>query len=165
MARKALLIALALILALAVPALAQKKSGDKSPTPLAASPAVAAKGNPEITNFGQRWSAMTDKERDFFLEGVATAFRIMCLNVAFGGPDASKNPQDVQKNFMDCFLAQFPYKTGTVKDAMTGLYKDKANNIIPYDLMFGMALLKVKGDPIDDNLAKLRQELSKRGKK
>jgi len=164
MARKALLIALALILALAVPALAQKKTGDKSPTPLASSPSAAAKGNGEVTNFGQRWTAMTDKERIFFVEGIATAFRILCLNVAFGGPDSSKNPQDAQKSFMDCFLAQFPYQPYMVKDAMTGLYQDKANNIIPFDLMYGMALLKVKGDPIEDNLAKLRQDLSKRGK-
>ena len=165
MARKALLITLALILALAVPALAQKKTGDKSATPLSSSPSVAAKGHGEVTNFGQRWSAMSDKEREFFLEGIATAFRIMCLNVAFSGVDSSKaNPQDVQKSFMDCFLAQFPYKPGVVKEAMTSLYLDKANNIIPYDLMFGMALLKVKGDPFEDNLVKLRQDLTRRGK-
>ena len=51
MARKALLITLALILALAVPALAQKKSGDKSATPLASSPSVAAKGHGEVHQF------------------------------------------------------------------------------------------------------------------
>ena len=61
-------------------------------------------------------------------------------------------------------MAQFPYKPGAIKEAMTSLYQDKANNIIPYDLMFGMALLKVKGDPFEDNLARLRQDLSRRGK-
>jgi hypothetical protein len=164
MARKALLIALALMLALAVPALAQKKTGDKSPTPLASSPADAAKGHGEVTNFGQRWTAMTDKERNSFLEGVVSAFRIVCLNVAMGGPDTSKNPKDMQKNFMDCFLAQFPYQSYMVKEAMTSLYQDKANNIIPFDIMYGMALLKVKGDPVEDNLVKLRQDLNRRGK-
>lgn len=164
MARKALLIALALILAFAVPALAQKKSADKAPAPLAASPSAAAKPGPSVTNFGQRWNAMTDHEHEVFLEGIATAFRILCMNVVMSGETAPKNPQEADKRFKECFLAQFPYQTALVKEAMNSLYQDKANSIIPYDLMYGMALLKVKGDPIEDNLAKLRQDLSKRGK-
>jgi hypothetical protein len=159
MARKALLIALALILAFASSALAQKKA----PAPLASSPSAAAKGPAEVTNFGQRWSAMTDKERESFLEGMAFAFRIYCLNAVMAGDNKPQNAQEADKRFKECFLAQFPYQPALVKEAMTSLYQDKANNNIPFDMMYGMALLKVKGDPIDENLAKLRQEL-KRGK-
>jgi len=159
MARKALLIVLALILAFAAPAMAQKKSA----APLAAAPSAAAKGSAEVTNFGQRWTAMTDKERDLFLEGIATAFRILCMNVVLGGETKPQNAQDADKRFKECFLAQYPYQSSLIKQAMNTLYQDKANNIVPYDLMFGMALLKVKGDPIEDNLAKLRQDLSRRG--
>jgi hypothetical protein len=63
---------------------------------------------------------------------------------------------------MECFAGIFPYKLGDIKSAMTSLYQDKNNNIIPYDIMYGMSLLKVKGDPYEDNLVRLRQDLAKR---
>ena len=160
MARKALLISLALILALAVPALAQKKPGAKTPTPLGGSPSsTAAQAHQKFSGFGQRWTTMSDKEHDSFLLGVVTAFRIYCMEAV--ASDKSQNPQDVSKRFLECFASNFPYQPSVVKEAMNSLYQDKANNNISFDYMFGIALLKVKGDPIDDNLVKLRQESEK----
>lgn len=158
MARKALLFSLALILALAAPAWAQKKSDPKAP--------VAVGGQQStVSNFGQRWTAMTDKERDMFLEGMATALRMVCTTAVFTAEPKPKDMNEANKRFMECFSAQFPYKPWDIKNAMNALYQDKANNIVPYDIMYGMALLKVKGDPYEENLAKLRQDLNKRGAK
>lgn len=161
MARKALLIALALTLALAGAAHAQK-GADKKPTSLSSAPSAAAAGPATVTNFGQRWTAMSDKERDTFLEGMTTALRLVCTNAVLGQETKPVDMQAANKSFMECFAGVFPYKPGDIKSAMTSLYQDKNNNIIPYDIMYGMALLKVKGDPYEDNLARLRQDLAKR---
>lgn len=160
MARKALLIALALTLAFAAPAVAQQKKSDpKAPVPL------SGQQQATVSNFGQRWTAMTDKERDTFLEGMATALRMVCTTAVFTAEPKPKDMTEANKRFIECFSAQFPYKPGDIKGAMNSLYQDKANNIVPYDIMFGMALLKLKGDPYEENLAKLRQDLAKRGAK
>lgn len=161
MARKALLIALALTLALAGAAHAQK-SADKKPASLSSAPSAAAAGHATVTNFGQRWTAMTDKERDMFIEGMTTAIRLVCTNAVLGQETKPVDMQAANKSFMECFAGVFPYKPGDIKSAMTSLYQDKNNNIVPYDIMYGMALLKVKGDPYEDNLARLRQDLAKR---
>lgn len=163
MARKALLIALTLTLALAGTAQAQK-STDKKPTSLSSAPSAVAAGPATVSNFGQRWSAMTDKERDSFLEGMASAIRLVCTNAVFGQETKPVDMQAANKSFMECFAGVFPFKPGDIKSAMTSLYQDKNNNIIPYDIMYGMALLKVKGDPYEESLTRLRQDLSKRGK-
>uniref|UniRef100_A0A7C4AH86 Uncharacterized protein n=1 Tax=Fundidesulfovibrio putealis TaxID=270496 RepID=A0A7C4AH86_9BACT len=161
MARKALLTVIALLVAFSVPAYAQKKSGDKQPTPMSQAASAAS-----VSNFGQRWAAMGEKERDGFLEGMVTAFRIMCLNAVMGGLDAkSQNAQEADKKFKECMVGFFPYQMHLVRQAMTELYQDKANNAVPFDVCFGVALLKIKGDPYEENLAKLRQDLAKRGGK
>jgi len=159
MARKVWLMVLALTLLMAVPALAQKP-GNKAPTPLEGAPsATAASAHRQFSGFGQYWNAMSDKEHDAFMRGVVTAFRIYCMEAV--ASDKSQSPQDTNKHFMECFASNFPYQPGLVKEAMNSLYQDKANNIIPFDYMFGLALLKVKGDPIDDRLARLRQDSEK----
>ncbi len=153
MARKALLIVLALTLTLAVPAFAQKKSEPKAPVPVG--------HQASVSNFGQRWNSMTDKERDHFLQGMIYAIRLVCTNAVFSSANKPANMQEAGKQFAECFKAQFPYSPGDVKVAMTALYQDKANDIVPFDLMYGMALLKIKGDPYEQNLTKLRQDLAK----
>ena len=161
MARKALLTALALILALAVPAFAQQKGGDKK---AAASSAASTAPKSAVTNFGQRWTGMSDKERDLFLEGMVSAFRIICVNQLYTLDASKTSPQEADKAFRECFSVLFPYRPYDVKQAMTAIYQDKANNIIPFDIAYGQALLKVKGDPIEDNLTKLRQDLTRQAK-
>lgn len=162
MARKAVLTALALILALAVPAFAQQKGAEKKSATSAAASSAAAHNS--VTNFGQRWTAMADKEREAFLEGMAFAFRTACMSAVMSLDSTKTNPQEADKTFRECFSGWFPYRPYDVKQAMTTIYQDKANNIIPFDIAYGQALLKVKGDPIEDNLAKLRQDLAKRAK-
>lgn len=167
MARKACLIAMILVLGLAVPALAQKKAaGDKTPTPLSGSPAsTASHASQSFSNFGQTWTGMSEKERNYFIEGMVASFRIICLNaVVASGQGAPGSQQDADKKFRECMGAWFPYRPSEVRDSMTALYQEKANNVVPFDTMFGMALLKIKGDPYEENLAKLRQDLAKRAK-
>ncbi|WP_243438904.1 hypothetical protein [Fundidesulfovibrio soli] len=166
MARKALLTALALILALAVPAFAQQKAGDKKPAASGAASGAAASAAPRATvsNFGQRWNGMTDKERELYLEGMAFAFRTVCMSAVMTLDSSKTSPQEADKAFRECFSGWFPYRPYDVKQAMNAIYQDKANNIIPFDIAYGQALLKVKGDPIEENLNKLRQDLAKRAK-
>ena len=160
MARKAVFIALILVLALSGQALAQKKT-DKAPTSLASQPSAAAAGPGTIKDFGNRWNAMGDKERTAFLEGMVSGFRIVCLNVVMAGQSAPPSAQEAEKKFKECVLPMFPYAIREVKEAMNSLYQDKANNVVPFDMMYGMALLKVKGDPaLDDSLVSLRKNLA-----
>ncbi|WP_243313900.1 hypothetical protein [Fundidesulfovibrio agrisoli] len=165
MARKALLTALALILALAVPAFAQQKGGDKKAAASgASSSAASAAPRATVSNFGQRWNGMTDKERELYLEGMAFAFRTVCMSAVMTLDSAKTSPQEADKTFRECFSSWFPYRPYEVKQAMTAIYQDKANNIIPFDIAYGQALLKVKGDSIEDNLTKLRQDLARQAK-
>lgn len=161
MARKAALFALTLILALALPALAQKK--DKAPQPLAGAPSAKAAGaNLKVTDFGVRWSSMTDQERNHFIEGMVTSIRFICTNSVYGAEPKQMDMKDADKHVLECIAANFPYKPSDVKAAMTALYQDKANNNVPYDTMYGFALFKVKGESYEENLAKVRQLFDKR---
>lgn len=161
MARKALLIALVLVLSLAGQAFAQKK--DKTPVGLSSSPSAAASGPQTVRDFGTRWTAMPDRERSVFLEGMVSAFRILCLNAVMAGQTTPPSAQEAEKKFKECVINWFPYQIRDVSQAMTELYQDKANNNIPFDTMYGMSLLKIKGDPaLDENLSKLRKDLSNR---
>lgn len=163
MARKATLFALTLILALALPALAQKK--DKTPAPLDGAPSAKAAGaNLKVTDFGARWSAMTDMERNHFIEGMVTSIRFICTNTVYGVEPKQMDMKEADKRVLECIAANFPYKPSEVKAAMTSLYQDKTNNNIPYDTMYGFALFKVKGENYQENLAKVRQIFDKRAK-
>lgn len=159
MARKALLIALILSLA-AAPALAAEKKAKAQG--LESSPSSsAAQAVHQFTGFGQRWTSMSDKEHDSFLLGMLTSFRIYCMEAVESDKTQSMAPQDVNKRFLGCIASNFPYAPVQVKQAMDDLYRDKTNNTIPFDYMYGIALLKVKGEPVEENLAKLRQDSAK----
>ena len=155
MAKKALILTVALLCAFAVPAMAQKKaSTDKKPTP------VAAAAHSEVSDFGVRWQAMSDKEREGFLRGMATAFRVVCLQVAAQDGKTS-DPAELNKRFMECFISTMPYQPNRIKDAMTSLYQDKANNHIPYDMLYSAALLKAGDKPYEENLVQMRKVAAK----
>lgn len=160
MAKKALILTVALLCAFAVPAMAQTKkpSGDKKPTPVAAAPA-----HMEVSDFGTRWQAMSDKERHDFLFGMATAFRVACMNAAVGD-GTNKDPAEYNKNVMGCIVSVMPYQINPIKDAMTSLYQDKANNHVSFDVIYGMALLKIAGKPYDEMLAQQRKMAESFGK-
>ncbi|GFK93523.1 hypothetical protein NNJEOMEG_01357 [Fundidesulfovibrio magnetotacticus] len=165
MARKAALTALTLILALAlaVPALAQKK--DKTPAPLDGAPSAKAAGaNLKVTDFGARWTAMTDRERNHFIEGMVTSIRFLCTNTIYGADPKQMDMKDAEKRVVECIASNFPYMPHDIKAAMTAIYQDKANNSLPYDIVYGFALFKVKGDSYEENLAKVRQLYDKRAK-
>lgn len=152
MAKKALILTVALLCAFAVPAMAQQKkaSADKKPVP------VAASGQSEVSDFGARWQGMSDKEREGFMRGMATAFRVVCMNVA-AGDGKNKDAADLNKRFMECFVSVMPYPINAVKAAMTSLYQDKANNHVPYDMLYGAALLKAGDKPYEESLIQLRK--------
>ncbi|GAB6039156.1 hypothetical protein JCM15519_37150 [Fundidesulfovibrio butyratiphilus] len=156
MAKKILLAALLVAVAFASPAWSKK---EKTPTPLSSSSESSAPQS--ISNFGTRWLDMSAKERMAFIEGMASAFRVICQNVIFQGDNKPKNAQEAQQRFRDCMLPMMPYRPTEIVDAMTALYQDKANNILSWDLVYGIALVKIKGDPYEDNLAKLRQDVNK----
>lgn len=155
MAKKILLAALLVAVALASPAWAKK---DKSPTPLSSSSSEApAKG---VHDFGARWMGMSVGEKAAFVEGIATGFRVVCLNATMAADAKPKDNKEVSQRFVECMVSLFPYKTSEVVDAMTALYQDKSNNILSWDLVYGISLVKIKGDPYEDNLKQLRQNVN-----
>ena len=159
MAKKALILTLALLCAFAVPAMAQQKkaSGEKK------SSIATAPAHMEINDFGSRWSGMSDKERHGFLLGMATAFRVVCMNVA-AGDGTNKDPADYNKNVMMCISNVMPYQIAPIIEAMTSLYQDKTNNRISFDAIYGVALLKMAGKPFDESLAQQRKLADALGK-
>jgi hypothetical protein len=161
MARNALLMVLALTLLSAAPALAQTKPGEKKATSLDATPsATAAKANRQFANFGQAWTAMPDNERHDFLLGFVTSIRIVCASFASEG-EGKQHPQDMPKLVNGCISTNFPAQIMDVKEAMTALYQDKANNHIPYGDMLRFAMMKVTGKPYEDDLAQGREQFDK----
>ena len=152
MAKKALILTVALLCAFAVPAMAQQKksSGDKKPVP------VAGAAHADVSDFGARWQGMSDKEREGFIMGMATAFRVMCMNVA-AGDGSNKDPLEFTKRVRECFISVMPYQPSRIKEAMTSLYQDKANNHVPFDMLYSVALLKAGDKPYDESLVQLRK--------
>jgi hypothetical protein len=159
MAKKALIIALLMVFACAAQAMAQKP--DKKAAPKPASEQLTHR---EAINFGERWQGMGEETKRAFLEGMASAFRIVCLNSVTSLDSKPADVKDVNKRFMECMVSFFPFQINQVQETMTDLYQDKANTIIAFDDMYYQALLKIKGDPIDDNLKQLRQKMEKLSK-
>jgi len=163
MARKALFIVLILSL-MAVPALAKtKSSGQAGATATATAP--AGQNNRIFADFGTRWNSMSDKERDAFMEGYISALRLLCTNsVMTAAKQTNKTPdqQEIAKQFNTCMTANFPFPPSSVKEAMSALYQESANNHIPFDVMIGFAFEKAGNKPYEDDLAKLRQDIETR---
>ena len=163
MARKALFIILILSL-MAAPALAKQTvsaSKDKTPVSVGKEKAPAPTRQPRVfANFGDRWNAMSDKERDSFLEGYYMAFHLVCTNVAMasaGQNNQAPNQQEREKQLTNCMVANLPFAPSSTKAVLTELYQDSANNHMPFDQMIGIAFEKMAGHPYEENLAKLRQ--------
>jgi hypothetical protein len=157
MARKALFIVLALTLITAAPALAQKKPSSKAA--VASDDASSATAAPKPLSFGQRWNAMSDKEHDAFLLGMLAAIQNRCQTLVANSQ--TTDIKEANKTAVNCLGSLFPYAPALVKQAMSELYQNKANNSISFDYMYGVALLKIKGTPVEDNLVKLRQASEK----
>lgn len=154
MAKKALMIVLVMIFAWSAQAQAQKpeKKSEKKP-------AAALSAPREMMDMGGHWTSMSDESKTTFLEGMLTAYRTVCMNSVTSLDSKTADVQDVNKRFMECLAALFPYQPSQVKETMTSLYQDKDNAKIPFDDIYYLALLKIKGDPIDDKLKSLRQKM------
>ena len=154
MAKKALILTVALLCAFAVPAMAQQKkaaTGDKKPVSMA-----PATGHADVSDFGTRWQGMSEKERESFLLGMGSAFRVVCMNAA-SGDGTNKDVLEANKRFKECMLTFMPYQISVIKASMTSLYQDKANNQMPFDMLYGVALLKAGEKPYEDSLMQLRK--------
>jgi hypothetical protein len=117
--------------------------------------------------FAHAWTNYSDKEHRAFIFGLATAVRIMCMDLTTTQKDAT--PQTIEKNFRDCFNSYAGIEPEKVIAAMNALYADSKNSMIPLDGMYKIALMKVRGDKVDDILAqsrkygeKLKKELDQR---
>lgn len=117
-------------------------------------PALAAQANATGT-FAHAWTNYNEKERRAFLFGLATAVRMMCTDIITGQKGAT--PQTIEKNFRDCFNAYAGIEPDQVISTMNGLYADPKNAMIPLDGMYKIALMKIRGDKIDDVLAQSRK--------
>lgn len=105
--------------------------------------------------FAHAWSNYTDKERQAFLFGLATAVRMMCTDIMTGQKGATA--QTIETNFRDCFNSYAGIEPAQVISAMNGLYADPKNAMIPLDGMYKIALMKLRGDKIDEVLVQSRK--------
>jgi hypothetical protein len=117
-------------------------------------PALAAQPAP-AGSFAHAWTNYNDKERRAFIFGLATAVRIMCTDITTAQKDAS--PQTIETNFRDCFNSYAGIDPEQVISAMNALYADPKNAMIPLDGVYKIALMKVRGDKIDDVLVQSRK--------
>jgi hypothetical protein len=115
----------------------------------------------ELTDLGGYWLAMSEESKMAFLEGMSAAFRVVCLNSVMPQDTKNVDAKELNKRFGECITMFYPYRAGVVKETMTSLYQDRANSKIPFDDMYGMALFKIKGEPIEENLKILRQKMEK----
>lgn len=150
MAPKALLLALCLCFAWVSPALPAAKSG---------SPVAVANPRTDVTDFGARWTAMSNSEKEYFLIGMDSAFRLMCNIAVNTTAEGEKDPKVLEQRFFECLAQYAPFKITAVKDAMTALYADRANRHIAWDDMYGYALLRVAQKPYEDKLADARKRM------
>lgn len=117
--------------------------------------------------FAHAWNKYSPQEHHAFFIGLATAVRIMCTD--FSAAQKGADAQTIEKNFRDCFNSYAGIDPEKVISAMNALYADPKNALIPLDGMYKIALMKVRGDKVDEVLVqsrkygeKLKKELDQR---
>ena len=160
MTRKALLLALLLVLVVfRVPAFAGSSVG-----------AVSSSAGAGTGTFAHAWNSYSEKEKKSFLFGLATAVRIMCTDAISMQKDAK--PQDIESHFRNCFNSYVGVEPDRAISEMNALYADSKNAMIPIDGVYKIAIMRIRGDKVDDLLVqsrkygeRLKQELDQqRGK-
>jgi hypothetical protein len=136
MSKKALLlIALFVFVVCRIPAYAAGPSGDKT--------------------FAQAWTGYSDKEKRSFLFGVATSARAICTDISTMQKDASA--QTIETTFRDCFNSYAGVDPDRLIAAMTTLYNDPKNAMIPIDGAYKISLMQVRGDKVDEIIVQARK--------
>lgn len=154
MTRKALLFVLFFVLVV-FPAQAYAGSS------VSASTAKAGSGS---GTFAHAWTSYSSKEKRSFLFGLATAVRIMCTDISSMQKNAK--PQEIETNFRGCFNSYVGVEPERAIEAMDSLYADAKNAMIPIDGAYKIAIMRIRGDKVDDVIVqsrkygeRLRQEL------
>ncbi len=119
-----------------------------------ASPAQNAPAK-DVQSFGHTWATYAEKEKKSFLIGVATAVRMMCMDILSNQKDAS--PQTIETQARDCFNSYVGYEPEKIIATMNELYADSKNALIPLDGVYKIALMKLHGEKIDEVLAQARK--------
>ena len=149
---KKVLVLVALLVSMSVSVLADAAS--KTPTPVQAQPQAVTGGGG--ASFAHSWTVYSDKEKRSFLFGLATAVRLMCTDLSTRQKDAKGGP-GVEQTFRDCFNAYAGMDPDAVVSAMTALYADPKNAMIPIDGAYMISLMKVRGDKVDDIIVQARK--------
>ena len=105
--------------------------------------------------FARAWNNYSEKEKHSFLFGLATAVRIMCTDISAMQKDAK--PQTIEANFRDCFNSYAGIEPAKLVAGMNELYADPKNAMIPLDGAYKIALMKSRGDKVDDIIVQSRK--------
>ena len=114
---------------------------------------AVAQGGP---SFAQAWSGQSDKEKESFIRGVVSGVRILCMDITVGLGKAA-DPENVNKQFRECFNAYVVDNPAKMIATMNELYADKKNAFIPFDGIYKIAGLKMNGQNVDKLLEQSRQ--------
>ncbi|QLA17450.1 hypothetical protein [Desulfolutivibrio sulfoxidireducens] len=107
-------------------------------------------------SFAQAWSGQSDKEKESFIRGVVSGVRILCMDITVGLGKAA-DPENVNKQFRECFNAYVVDNPAKMIATMNELYADKKNAFIPFDGIYKIAGLKMNGQNVDKLLEQSRQ--------
>jgi hypothetical protein len=117
-------------------------------------PAYAAGPGGE-NSFAHTWNSYSDKEKKSFLFGVATSARAICTDISSMQKDAST--QTIEATFRDCFNSYAGMEPDRVIAAMSALYADSKNALIPIDGAYKISLMQVRGDKVDEIIVQARK--------
>jgi hypothetical protein len=115
----------------------------------------------EPISFGEIWKDWKDVSRDAYLWGFtdgAWTAHFAAAEAWLGSLDAAlKEPNSTKaKKATEKFLLEFPLRA--IRDVMTSLYADPANQYIPFEVMAVLARAKLAGEALEPKLEAARRQ-------
>lgn len=117
---------------------------------------ISAFAAQDSASFGHTWKTFTDKEKEAFLIGVASAVQLTCEPLALvEGKD--KKPTVDQDKYAQCFNDFAGIDRFKVIAEMDAFYNDAKNINVPLSGAYRLLTLKLRGVKVDDLLAQARK--------
>jgi len=110
----------------------------------------------DAPSFGHTWKSFSDKEKESFLIGIATAVQLTCEPLSLvKGKD--EKPTVDQNRYADCFNEFAGIDRFKVISGMNDFYNDSKNTFIPLSGAYRLTIMKLRGAKIDDLLVQARK--------
>jgi len=110
----------------------------------------------DAPSFGHSWKSFSQKEKESFLIGIATAVQLTCEPLALVEGKDNKPTVD-QTKYAQCFNDFAGVDRVKVISEMDAFYNDPKNLNIPLSGAYRLCCLKLRGSKIDDLVAQARK--------